>query len=60
MRSFGIVPEKPRNQFFVELFRFGQELFVIVDKLFLKGSVEPLHVGIHLGCLGVGVPMIFV
>jgi len=48
-----------KESVFVELLRFGQELLVMVDKLFLKGSVERSR-GIHRGSLGIGVPMVFV
>jgi len=33
---------------------------VIVDKFFPKSSIEPFHVGIHFGGLGISVPMVFV
>ena len=30
---------------------------MVIQKLFLKGSVEPLDMGIHLGCFRIGMPM---
>jgi hypothetical protein len=30
---------------------------VVVDEFFLNGSIEAFAVGVHLGCLGVGMPM---
>ena len=59
MKSFG-VPDKPGNQLAIELVGDEQQLFMVIDKFFLDGSIEPFHMGIHLGSSGVGVPMVFV
>lgn len=60
VRSFGVVPEEPRNQLTIELIGFEQEFLMVVDKFFLNGSIEPFHMGIHLGSSGIGVPVVFV
>jgi len=33
---------------------------MVIDKFLLKSSIEPFHMGIHCGSLGIGVPMVFV
>ena len=60
MRSFGVVPKKPRNQFTVELVGSQEQLLMIVNEFFLKGTIKPFHVGIHFGSFGIGVPVVFV
>ena len=60
MGSFGVVPDQPSNQSAIELIRFEQQLLMVIDKFFLKSSIEPFHMGIHFGSLGIGVPMVFV
>lgn len=60
VRSFGVVPEEPRNQLTIEWIGFEQEFLMVVDKFFLNGSIESFHMGIHLGSSGIGVPVVFV
>lgn len=60
MRTFSVVPEKPWDEFTVELIGSDQELLMIVDKFFLQSPIEPFHVGIHFGSLGISMPMVFV
>lgn len=60
MRSFGVVPEKPGNQLPIELIGEEQQLFMVINKFFLDGSIKPFHMGIHLGSLGIGMPVVFV
>lgn len=60
MRSLGVVPEEPGNQLTIELIGIEQELLMVIDKFFLNRSIESFHVSIHLGSLGIGMPVIFV
>jgi hypothetical protein len=60
VRLLGVVPEEPGNQLAIELSRLEQKLFLVFVKLFLDGSIEPFHVGIHLGSSGIGMPLVFV
>ena len=55
MDSLGVVPDEVVHESDVEAIAIKQESFVIVQKLFLQGAVESLHVGIHLGSSGIGV-----
>ena len=60
MRSLSVVPDKPGDQLAIELVGDEQQLFMVIDKFFLDGSIEPFHMGIHLGSSGIGIPMVFV
>ncbi len=60
MRAFSVVPQEPGNQLAVELVGSQQQLLMIVNEFFLEGSIEPFHVGIHLGSFGIGMPVVFV
>ena len=59
MGSFGVVPDEPGNQTTIELIGVEQELFMIIDKFFLNGSVDAFDVSAHLGCFGLSMPVIF-
>ena len=60
MRSLSVVPEEPGDQLAIELIGNEEQLLMIVDKFFLNGSIEPFHMGVHLGRFGIGVPVVFV
>jgi hypothetical protein len=60
MRSFSVVPDEPRDQSAIELTGGDKQLLMVSNEFFLNGSIKPFHVGIHLGSLGIGVPMVFV
>jgi hypothetical protein len=50
VRTLGVVPMQPLEQTIVEgVYVVEQQSFVVVDELFLKGAVEALAMGIHLG-----------
>ena len=55
MYPFGVVEREVVHELPVEGFRIQQEVRMVIDELLLHGSIESLHVGIHLRCLGVGV-----
>ena len=48
------------NQMAIELIGDAQQLFMIIDKFFLNGSIKPFDMSIHFGRSGIGVPMVFV
>ena len=60
MRSFSVVPDEPGNQMAIELIGDKQQLFMIIDKFFLNGSIKPFDMSIHFGRSGISVPMVFV
>jgi hypothetical protein len=60
MRSFSVVPDEPGNQSAIELIGRDQQLLMVINEFFLNGPIKPFDVGIHLGSLGMGMPMGFV
>lgn len=42
----------------IELIGHEQQLFMIINELFLNGSIKPFDVSIHFGRSGIGVPMV--
>jgi hypothetical protein len=60
VRSFGVVPDEPRNQLAIELIEEEQQLVVVIHQRFLNCSGKPLQVGIQLGSFRIGVPMVCV
>src|SRR2546425_9496217 len=32
---------------------------MVVNEFFLNGSIKPFHMGVHLGCFGIGKPVVF-
>ena len=60
MRSLSVVPDEPGDQLAIELVGDEQQLFMVIDKFFLDGSIEPFHMGIHFGSFGIGMPVVFV
>jgi len=58
MRAFGVVPQKPVEEFVVEGLEIGeQELFVVIEKLLLQGAIEALTARFHFGCSREGMPL---
>jgi len=57
VRALGVVEDEPVGQLLVEGVQVGKEqVFVVIDEGLLHGSMEALDVGVHFGCLRVGVP----
>ena len=58
MRSLGIVPEQPVNQLVIKSGNvISKQCPVIPKKLLIKGTIESLHMRIHLGRTGIRVEM---
>lgn len=55
VNTLGVVPQKPEHELFVEGFGIKEKPMPEVCELFLNGAVEALHMGVHFGCLRVGV-----
>ena len=56
--SDGVVEDEPLGELVVEFHEVGEEqIFVVVDKIFLDGAVESFDMSIHFGRFGVGVPV---
>jgi hypothetical protein len=43
VRSFGVVPDEPRNQLAIELIEEEQQLVVVIDQRFLNCSGKPFR-----------------
>jgi len=56
VRSLCIVPEEVLHQPDVELF-WVKEFILMIVKLLLDGAVKAFGMGVHLGCLRVGMPV---
>lgn len=51
-----VVEDEPFGGFVVESVDVAeQEVFVVIDELFLNGAVEAFVFGVHFGASGVGV-----
>lgn len=57
MYPLGIVEDKIVHELAIELIRLLQQRYMVINKLLLNGSVEPLHVRVHLRGLGIGMEM---
>jgi hypothetical protein len=54
----GVVPPYPVEQPIVEAYEVAkQQVFMVVDARVLEGAVKARAMGMHLRCLGVGVPV---
>ena len=60
MRSFGVVPDEPRDQLAIELIGSDQQLLMVINELLLNGAVKTFDVSVHLGSSGIGMPVSFV
>jgi hypothetical protein len=57
MGSFAVIPQQPQDQLTVEQSGIEEQILVVIEELFLKGTVESLHMGVHLWRLRVRVPV---
>lgn len=60
MRPLGIVPDEPGKKLTIEGIGIDQQLLMMVDQPFPNRLFKPLHMGIHLGGFGRGMPVVFV
>ncbi len=58
MWAFPVVPEEPVDEFLIEAgYIIPHEPPMVPEELFIYSSVEPFHMGIHLGRARVGMEM---
>ena len=55
VHALGVVPRKIGHELAVEDDRRHKVAHVEINKLILDRAIEPLHMSIHLRCLGIGV-----